>query len=368
VTPGPDVVLAVVRPGLDGRIGRAFWAGVSAPRPKLRAEELPPLLARALGLPPDVVGDLLESARTDARSALAAALRAGLSLVRADEPAYPAWLSTIADPPVLLWVGGDREVLARPSVAVVGARDATPAGLAVARRLAAGLAEAGLVVVSGLARGVDGAAHGGALDVGGLTVGVLGCGADIVYPRQHRKLTEEVRAAGAVVSELPPGTPPLPRHFPLRNRIISGLARAVVVIEASERSGSLITARMALEQGRDVLAVPGGVASGRHRGCHALIKDGARLVETVGDILEEIGWHPPSARQANLHRKSFNNSQLEVVMAEGEAYCLDELAVRTGRPVPGLLAELGRLEVAGRVVRIGAGSFVRLDASAMDRE
>jgi DNA processing protein len=117
-----------------------------------------------------------------------------------------------------------------------------------------------------------------------------------------------------------------------------------------------------------VLAVPGGVASGRHRGCHALIKDGARLVETVGDILDEIGWHPPSARQANLHRKSFNNSQLEVVMAEGEAYSLDELAARTGRPVPGLLAELGRLEVAGRVVRIGAGSFVRLDASAMDRE
>lgn len=367
-TPEPDIVLSVVRSGLDGRIGRAFWTGVSAPRGRLRAEDLPTLVGRALGLSPDAVTDLLEVAVVDAQAALAAAHRAGLALVRGHEPAYPPWLSTIADPPVVLWVGGDREVLARPSVAVVGARDATPAGLAVARRLAGGLAQAGLVVVSGLARGVDGAAHGGALDAGGMTVGVLGCGADIVYPRQHRALTEEVRNAGAVVSELPPGTAPLPRHFPLRNRIISGLARAVVVIEASERSGSLITARMALEQGRDVLAVPGGVASGRHRGCHALIKDGARLVETVGDILEEIGWRSPAERHGDGHHKSLYESQLEAVMAEGEAYSLDELAARTGRPASGLLAEIGRLELAGRVVRIGAGSFVRLDASAMDRE
>lgn len=253
-------------------------------------------------------------------------------------------------------------------MAVVGARDATPAGLAVARRLAGGLAEAGLVVVSGMARGVDGAAHGGALDAGGLTVAVLGCGADVVYPRQHVTLAGEVRRSGALVSELPPGTAPLPRHFPLRNRIISGLARAVVVIEASERSGSLITARMALEQGRDVLAVPGGVASGRHRGCHALIKDGARLVETVGDILEEIGWSPPPENHTDPFFKSLKTSRLDIVMAEGEAYNLDELAARTGQSAAVLLAELGRLEVAGRVVRLGAGNFVRLDASAMDRE
>lgn len=365
--PDPDVVLSVFRAGLDTRLGRVFWAGHTAPRPSFSAADLDRLVG-GLKWPQGELPTLVQNAEAAAATALHAAARAGLFLVRAHEPAYPPWLSHIADPPVLLWGRGNRAVLGAPAVAVVGARDATPSGLAVARRLAGGLAEAGLVVVSGLARGVDGAAHGGALDAGGLTIAVLGCGADVVYPRQHSTLAAEVRRAGALVSELPPGTPPLPRHFPLRNRIISGLARAVVVIEASERSGSLITARMALEQGREVLAVPGGVASGRHRGCHALIKDGARLVETVGDILEEIGWSPSSGHRTSQLSKSLETSRLEIQMAEGEAYSLDDLAARTGLSAAELLAELGRLEVAGRLVRLGAGNFVRLDASAMDRE
>ena len=190
------------------------------------------------------------------------------------------------------------DTLGRPSVAVVGARAASPTGQRIGYELGRDLALAGLVVVSGLARGVDGAAHAGALDGGGRTVAVLGCGVDVVYPRQHGALAARVAAQGVIVSEFPPGTEPRPSHFPLRNRIISGLSRAVVVVEASEQSGSLITAQMALEQGRDVLAVPGTWPAGRYRGCHALIKDGARLVETVEDVLEEIGWRPAGATLA----------------------------------------------------------------------
>jgi DNA processing protein len=325
-------------------------------------------LARDLGAaPPDVAGQVA-GALEQAAACMARASAGGFGLAVLTDAAYPGWLRHIFDPPVALWVAGRVEVLGGPSVAVVGSRDATPAGLLVARRLGRGLAESGLCVVSGLARGVDGAAHEGALDAGGRTVAVLGCGVDVVYPRQHGGLAEAVARAGAVVSELPPGSPPLPRHFPLRNRVISGLSRAVVVVEASERSGSLITARMALEQGRDVLAVPGGIASGRHRGCHALIKDGARLVETVEDVLDEIGWRRLETAPAAGSSNPLITSHLDEIMAAGEPYGLDDLAATTGRPGPEILAELGRLELAGRIVRIGAGSFIRLDASAMDRE
>ncbi len=209
-----------------------------------------------------------------------------------------------------------------------------------------------------MARGVDGAAHEGALEGGGRTVAVLGCGVDIAYPPEHGRLAERIAAAGAIVSELAPGAPPRREHFPLRNRIISGLSQAVVVIEASERSGSLITARAALDQNRDVLAVPGGILSGRSRGCHALIRDGARLVDTVSDILDEIGWVLAPARQAE-GTKSLQTSQLEETMAAGESYTVDELAARTGRSVPDLLADLGELELAGRVSRVPGGSFMR---------
>ena len=170
----------------------------------------------------------------------------------------------------MLWTRGAAAALERPAVALVGSRAASPHGLAVAERLAADLAARGIVVVSGLARGVDSAAHRGALSGGGSTIAVLGSGADIIYPPEHAALAREIEATGVVMSELAPGTPPLPLFFPLRNRIISGLSRAVVVIEAGEKSGSLITARLALDQGRDVLAVPGNVLSGRNRGAHAL--------------------------------------------------------------------------------------------------
>jgi DNA processing protein len=325
------------------------------------------LLAEAVGTPPPERPGRIAAARERGRAAIAASRRNRLAILPWHHPSYPAWLATIPDPPIVLWTRGHVGVLDRPSVAVVGSRTPTPAGLLMARRLARELAEAGLVVVSGLARGIDRAAHEGTLDGGGSTIAVLGSGADVIYPHEHGPLVERLLHGGALVSELAPGTSPLPPHFPLRNRIISGLARAVVVVEAAERSGSLITARAALEQGRDVLAVPGNPASGRFRGCHALIKDGARLVETVEDVLDEIGWKRAGVGpRDDLSRKSLPYSQLEAAMAVGEPYSIDDLCLRTSRSAPDVLADLGVLEVHGRVRRIGGGAYVRLDEAGTD--
>ena len=317
-------------------------------------------LAARVGVPADERRAAVARARRDAADALARAAAAGQRPLVSRDDDYPPLLRQIADPPIVLWTRGDASLLSRPAVAVVGARAATPAGLEAARRLGRDLAAAGLVVVSGLARGVDGAAHQGALDADGLTVAILGSGLDVVYPSEHRALAARIAAGGVLASELPPGAPPLGHHFPLRNRIISGLSKAVVVIEASLKSGSLITARAALEQGRDVLAVPGGIASGRYRGSHGLIKDGARLVESVEDVLEEIGW-PLPARPPRQDGKSFGSSKLSVGLTRGEPCSVDELARRTGRPAADLLSELSVLEVEGRVARVAGGGFVRLD-------
>jgi len=309
----------------------------------------------------DVAGRVGE-ARQRATEALAAARARGLSFLPLRAPDYPAWLSQIPDPPIGLWSKGSAALVER-SVAIVGSRQATPGGLLVAGQLGGDLARAGWTIVSGMALGVDGAAHAAALDAGGTTVAVLGCGADIVYPYSHRTLAARILAQGRILSEFPPGTPPLPWHFPQRNRIISGLSRAVIVVEASQHSGSLITARLAMEQGRDVLAVPGGVASGRYRGCHALIKDGARLVETVDDVLDELEGvsRRPSDHQSDKLRLI---SDLEAQMAVGEPYGVDDLASITGRLAADLLSELGSLEVEGRITRMAGGYFVRLDAAA----
>jgi DNA processing protein len=211
----------------------------------------------------------------------------GATLVAWSDPAYPERLRTIADPPLALAVRGGLAA-DEPAVAVVGARRASAYGRRIAEELGRGLAQAGLTVVSGLAAGIDAAAHQGALAGGGRTVAVLATGVDRVYPPWHRELAEQVAASGALVSEFACGTPPLQFHFPRRNRIISGLALGTVVVEAAERSGSLITARYALEQGRDVFAVPGPVGVPLHRGPHRLIQQGARLVTGVEDVLEEL--------------------------------------------------------------------------------
>jgi DNA processing protein len=264
-------------------------------------------------------------------------------------------------PPPVLWVRGDPSALNTPAVAIVGSRAASPYGLAVSTQLAGDLAAAGLTVVSGMARGIDSAAHRGALDREGITVAVLGSAVDVVYPAEHAGLAREIeRRHGAVVSELVPGTPPLAMFFPRRNRIISGLSRAVVVVEANDKSGSLITARCALEQGRDVLAVPGSVLSGRNRGAHALLRDGARIVESADDVLEELGM-ARGARGSVAAARGAKSDPLLEHLTPGEACDLDEISERSGLNSPRLLPRLLDLELQGLVRRVGGGRFVRVD-------
>ncbi|HZC67388.1 MAG TPA: DNA-processing protein DprA [Nitrospirales bacterium] len=213
--------------------------------------------------------------------------QAQLTIALGDER-YPELLRAIHDPPAVLYCDGMPELGDRQAVAIVGSRQATPYGLRVTDALAGELSGLGFTIVSGLARGIDAAAHRAALEAGGRTIAVLGCGLDVVYPPEHASLLNEIAGQGAVLTEFAPGTPPLARHFPQRNRIISGLALGVVVVEAAEDSGSLITARLALEQGREVFAVPGSIDAPTSRGPHGLLKQGAKLVETVDDIIEEL--------------------------------------------------------------------------------
>lgn len=269
---------------------------------------------------------------------------------------YPAWLRMVPDPPPVLWVRGGLSVLEQTSVAIVGSRSASQYARQVARTLAAGLAEAGIVVTSGMARGVDGAAHEASLAAGGRTIAVLGTGIDIVYPAEHAALAERIAASGLLMSELPPGTPPLRGHFPRRNRIISGLSRAVVVVEASEKSGSLITARMALEQGREVMAVPGSVLYGRNSGAHALIKDGAMPVETAADILEALGLDRKAPGRAGPAPEGPLESALYEAGASGVD--IEELGIATERDAAALAGDLTRLELDGKAERLAGGRYV----------
>jgi DNA processing protein len=307
-----------------------------------------------------------ETLHERARAAIERARAEQITPVVWSDPNYPAALTTIADPPAMFWVRGVVASLGAPSVAIVGARAASPYGLSVAERLASDLSAHGLTIVSGLARGVDSAAHRGALAAGGVTIGVLGSGIDVMYPAEHASLARQMEAAGAVVSEYAPGTPPLPHLFPLRNRIISGLSRAVVVIEAGEKSGSLITARCALEQGRDVLAVPGNVLSGRNRGAHGLLRDGAKIVESADDILEELGMPQRGDGRGLTSMGTLPGSApasadpILAALTPGEPADLDAIAERTGLSSARLLPRLFDLELQGAVARVGGGRFVRV--------
>lgn len=283
----------------------------------------------------------------------------GIGVVTWGDAAYPPALAAIADPPPVLWLhGAGRALLDQPCVAIVGSRAATPYGLEVAGQLACDLASRGITVVSGLARGADSAAHRGALRAPGVTVGVLGSGVDVIYPREHHALAREIAERGAIVSELPPGMRPDPGFFPRRNRIISGLSRAVVVIEANEKSGSLITARCAAEQGRDVLAVPGNVLTGRNRGAHALLRDGAKIVESADDISEELGLFVHARAESRGHAGP--TDPVLACLPAGEACDLDAIAERSGLNPARLLPRLFELELQGFVRRAGGGRFVRI--------
>ncbi|WP_418790262.1 DNA-processing protein DprA [Phosphitispora sp. TUW77] len=242
------------------------------------------------GIPAKVISSLLDKRKElNPESEVQKLADRGIGLVFIDEPEYPRILKSIYDPPKVLYVRGKKNILNEQMFAVVGSRRATHYGLTAARAIAGELSRVGLGIVSGMARGIDSAAHRGALDSGGVTIAVLGCGVDVVYPRENRNIMEEIIEKGAVISEFPPGTSPVAGNFPQRNRLISGLSCGVLVIEAAEKSGSLITVNFALEQGREVFAVPGQVTNKLNRGCHQLIRQGACLVENAGDILEELG-------------------------------------------------------------------------------
>ena len=304
---------------------------------------------------------LLEDARRLSERAQGVRMRAaaaGIHVLPWNDPRFPAALLAVPDFPPVLWFRGTLDALNAPAVAIVGSRAASAVALETATRFGADLAAMGITVVSGLARGVDSAAHRGVLRAG-RTLAVLGSGIDRVYPHEHERLALEIAATGLVTSEYPPGTALPAFHFPQRNRLISGLSRAVVVIEAHEQSGSLITAACALEQGRDVMAVPGNVLSGRSLGAHALIRNGAKIVESADDIVEELGWARTRDATSSGGRPTGSGDPLVQLMQPGQPYDLDGLADVTGVGGVRLLPRLLDLELAGLVHRVAGGRFMR---------
>ncbi|MCC5888239.1 MAG: DNA-processing protein DprA [Gammaproteobacteria bacterium] len=280
------------------------------------------------------------------------------TLVTPADDDYPAVLAMIPDPPPMLFVRGDARLLTRPQIAVVGARRASRRGLADAGWVAGELTRAGLLVTSGLALGVDGAAHEAALAAGGFTVAVLGSGPDRIYPVRHLDLAARVRQRGALVTEFMPGMAPAPHHFPRRNRLISGLSLGVVVVEAAEHSGSLITARLAAAQGREVFAMPTTARDPGGRGCHRLIREGARLLTRIDDVLEELppelcaSLKPPSALPAETpDGAQAQNEEPLLALFDAEGSVFDELLLRSGLDAATLNARLFELELDGRVAR-----------------
>ncbi|MGM0571067.1 DNA-processing protein DprA [Marinobacter sp.] len=327
-------------------------------------------------------GDLTFPPLADVARVFQTCQEKAIRLVGWGEPDYPDPLRHIQDAPAVLYVRGRAELLSRPQLAIVGSRNATRAGLDHAWQFAAALARKGYGVTSGLAQGVDGAAHAGALSAGGDTVAVVGTGVDVIYPRGHGELTRQIIEQGVLVSEYPPGTGPKSGHFPRRNRIISGLSRGILVVEAGLRSGSLITARLALEQGREVFAIPGSIHNPLARGCHSLIRQGARLVETVDDIEEELSawWNEPVMPEPRPTRKPAATApdlfcaepataptpdhlaerEIAVLRALGYDPCsTDQLCAATGLPADQLMQSLLLLEMEG-LVESAPGGFLRV--------
>lgn len=343
-------------PGIGGETQRKLLAAFGLPEhifaagyPALRSV-VGEKLASALTAPPD---DAIETALAATEAWLE---QPGCRLLTLADVDYPQALLQTADPPTLLFVRGDVSLLNTPGLAIVGSRNATPQGLRTAEDFARTLAERGLTIVSGLALGIDGAAHRGALAGGGKTVAIIGTGVDRVYPARHKGLATEIVERGAIVSEFPLGTPALAANFPRRNRIISGLSRGVLVVEAAPQSGSLITARQAGEQGREVFAIPGSIHSPLAKGCHQLIKQGAKLVESAADVLDELGWQAPPPHAAGAPVDDH-----PILLALGHDPCtVDELAIRTGLAADQLMAQLLTLELDGQVAGLPGNRYQRL--------
>jgi DNA processing protein len=308
-------------------------------------------------------------ARAIAQGVEAAAVQPGLDwLERPDnhlvtwlDPEYPAALRDLSAPPAWLYVKGDPAWLSRPMLAIVGSRHASPQGLRDAEAFAKALSEAGLTIVSGLASGIDAAAHAGGLAGLASSVAVVGTGLDRVYPARNKALAHRLAAEGAIVSEFPVGTPPKSGHFPRRNRIISGLSLGVLVVEAALESGSLITARLASEQGRDVFALPGSIHSTLAKGCHRLIKQGAKLVESATDVLEELGRVLPTAAPASSPvRAPAGTGDALLETLSGGPLILDQLACRLGLTVEDVSVKLLAAELEGSIAKLPGGLYQRL--------
>ena len=291
-------------------------------------------------------------------------------IVTLADPAYPAALLEIPDPPSVLYVLGRIDLLKRPTLAIVGSRNPTPQGVLNAEQFAGVLADAGLTIASGMALGIDAAAHRGALAAGGYTIAFVGTGIDRIYPARNRDLAHEIGAKGAIISEFPLGTPAAAANFPRRNRLISGIARGVLVVEAAIESGSLITARLAGEQGREVFAIPGSIHSPQAKGCHRLLKEGAKLVETAQDILEELNWATTPATSSVPDEISppidpaiveAADSQATILSLMGFDPCsLDELVGRSGLTADALSVILLHLELEGQLATLPGGRYQRL--------
>lgn len=346
-------------PGVGSVLFKRLTQAFGSPEGVFRAS--PKDLKRVEGMGAKVVASLK---RFDWKHTVEKELRLseknGAKLVTWEDEEYPVNLKQIYDPPPLLYVLGSLIPQDPIAVAVVGSRNPTTYGQLAAERISMGLSRKGVTVVSGLARGVDSCAHQGALAAGGRTIGVLGCGVDIIYPPENRDLFARVAAQGAVISEFPLGTPPDSDHFPIRNRVISGLSLGVAVVEATLRSGSLITARFALDQGRDVYAVPGNVDSARSEGANRLIKEGAKLVTRAEDILEEIHHIPRPAIPATPPQPKLSEEESRVYLTlEQGALHIDQIIARTALSSAKISAILLALELAGHVKQFPGMRFAK---------
>lgn len=358
-----DAWLRLLRtPGIGRTSARRLLAACGSPqavfeaRPAALRELLEAEAASALSEPPPRHDEQLAATR--------AWLEADPSrhVITLGDPAYPGALLETADPPLLLYAQGRIELLQAASIAVVGSRNPTAQGSDNARAFAKHLAQAGLAVVSGLALGIDGAAHEGALAGPGGTIAVMGTGADRIYPARHRALAHRIANEGLLLTEFEIGTPPLAENFPQRNRIIAGLARGTLVVEAALPSGSLSTARAALEAGREVFAIPGSIHSPQSRGCHALIKQGAKLVESAEDVTSELQWRSSAVPATDDPVREPAETALLRALGH-EPATLDALGARTGMSAADLNAQLLELELDGRVARLPGGLFQRRSAA-----
>ena len=360
---------------IDARV--EAWASLQL-LPGVSARVLAGLL-RALGGPEEVRGASRASLAKLVPSEVAAAIERGPepallertlswiaepghALVAWDDADYPRALLTISDPPPAFYYCGRRELLNRPSIAIVGSRNATPQGMDNAEAFAATLSGAGFTIVSGLALGIDSAAHRGGLSAGGSSIAVIGTGPDRIYPAANRNLGHRLAAEGGLLSEFPLGTPPLPANFPRRNRLLSGLSRGVLVVEATLASGSLITARFAAEQGREVFAIPGSIHSPFSKGSHRLIKEGAKLVETAQDVLEELGGIARTGGvAAQTPAPDIQGDAGRVLDALGhDPAGVDALTARTGLATGAVSVALVELELSGRITPLPGGAYQRV--------